>query len=104
MQLVPNGNAGPATITLYNGSNVIQQANTTGGTVTYNLPAANTGYMLYVFVDSSRTAGTNNITIARNGSDTIQGAAANQVINTNGGTLALLSTNGTDWKILFKYL
>lgn len=66
------------------------------GTQTYTLPAPSNGRTL-VFKDAQRDAATNNKTIARNGSELIDGVAANIAITTNGGKVTLVS-DGTNWE------
>lgn len=59
-------------------------------------PAKN---LFFRFKDSTGNAAVKNITIARFASERIEGALANQVINTNFGKLALVS-DGINWFIL----
>jgi hypothetical protein len=72
---------------------------TTTGTVTLTLPsaadalAAGTTYVVY---DVDGNAGTNNITVSRAGSDTIDGATS-ATISTNNGKLRLIAISGTEW-------
>lgn len=51
---------------------------------------------IYVIVDESNAAGTNNITISRAGTDTFRDASTSKVINTNGGDFKCYSS-GTVW-------
>jgi len=68
----------------------------TGTAVTVTLPSAVTNAAI-VFKDSTGTAATNNITINRADSATIDGATS-QTIASNYGSLKLIS-DGTNWFI-----
>lgn len=69
------------------------------GAVAVTLPAGSTG-QLYVILDGTGDAATNNITITPNGSETINGAA-NYVIRTNNGSVILqFNTTLTRWVVL----
>jgi hypothetical protein len=63
-----------------------------------NLPAASTipAGQCYIFSDESGNAATNNITITRNGTDTIEGLTT-KVINQNYGATRLYSDGSTKW-------
>lgn len=61
------------------------------------LPAATAGRVI-IIKDKTGTAGTNNITITRAGSESIEGIAANYVMATNWGRLTL-ACDGTNWFI-----
>jgi len=65
---------------------------------TITLPAASavTAGRTYVVKDESGAAGTNNITVARAGADTIDGATS-KVINTNYGSVMLYSDGVSKW-------
>ncbi len=63
---------------------------------TLNLPAATT-VVLFMVKDATGLAGTNSITVARNGSDTIDGAGANKVLNQNYGTWLFVSDGVNNW-------
>lgn len=70
---------------------------TTGRTVT--LPTAvGIGTRVYIIIDETGTANTNNITVATTSSQTINGAST-QVINTAYGSLKVYS-NGANWIIM----
>jgi len=70
---------------------------TTGGAVTITLPTPeNNGFVSVV--DSGGDANNNNITVARNGSESIQGVAADYVIDSNRASLNFVS-DGTNWFI-----
>jgi len=74
--------------------------NTTSGVVTVNLPAGSAGAIVAVN-DYAQTAATNNITIAANGSEKIQGSTNNHLINTNGVTVTLVYVDSTQgWKLV----
>ena len=65
---------------------------------TLNLPAPATNAYLLV-KDVTGQAQTNNITIARNGSESIDGVAANKTLNINYG-FWMFVCDGTDWYLL----
>lgn len=67
------------------------------GAVTVNLPAGSTGKIIGV-VDQKGDAGTNNITIDGNGSETINGSTT-YVINANRGGV-LLAWSGGEWVVI----
>ena len=74
--------------------------NTTSGGVTVNLPAGSAGAIVAVN-DYAQTAATNNITIAANGSEKIQGLTNNHLITTNGVTVTLVYVDSTQgWKLV----
>jgi hypothetical protein len=74
--------------------------NTTSGVVTVNLPAGSAGAIVAVN-DYAQTAATNNITIAANGSEKIQGSTNNHLITTNGVTVTLVYVDSTQgWKLV----
>jgi hypothetical protein len=62
---------------------------------TVTLPTPVSGFRCK-FIDSTQQAATNNITLARAGSESIQGVAASYVLSRSGGSWELTS-NGTDW-------
>ena len=68
----------------------------TGTAVTVTLPSAVTNAAI-IFKDSAGTAATNNITINRADSATIDGATS-QAISSNYGSMKLIS-DGTNWFI-----
>ena len=68
----------------------------TGTAVTVTLPSAVTNAAI-IFKDSTGTAATNNITINRADSATIDGATS-QTISSNYGSMKLIS-DGTNWFI-----
>lgn len=70
-----------------------------GTSVTLTLPsaAAVTAGRYYEFKDVTNEAGSNNITIARNGSDTINGAGSDITVDYNGGGGRLISDGVSDW-------
>lgn len=69
------------------------------GAVAVNLPAGAAG-QIFVILDGTGDAGSNNITITPNGGQTINGSAT-LVLNHNRQSVTLqYSTTGTDWKVL----
>ena len=68
---------------------------------TLNLPAPATGVYLLVR-DATGQAGTNNITIHRNGSESIDGVAADKTLAANYGSWWFVS-DGTNWYSLNGY-
>jgi hypothetical protein len=74
--------------------------NTTSSAFTVNLPAGSAGAIVAIN-DYASTAATNNITIAANGSEKIQGSTTDHVINTNGVTITLVYVDSTQgWKLV----
>jgi hypothetical protein len=65
---------------------------------TINLPTPTSSGRITI-KDAVGSANTNNITIARNGSESIEGVAANYVIQGDWVSITLVS-NGTDWYII----
>ncbi|MEB3214625.1 MAG: hypothetical protein VKL39_24965 [Leptolyngbyaceae bacterium] len=78
-------------------TDVIIGVDTTGAgrTITLPLVANTTVGQVFIIKDETNNAGTNNITIARNGAN-IDAQAANKTINQNSGSLRLYST-GAAW-------
>lgn len=77
-------------------TDVIIATTSTASARTHTIRTADTvGRRIYIFTDEGGNAGTNNITIATEGSELINGAAT-YVINTNYGSVRLYS-NGTNW-------
>jgi len=68
--------------------------NTTSGAVTGNLPASPSAGDIVAFADYAGTAGTNNITIGRNGSN-VEGGTSDGTISTNRETKTLVYVDGT---------
>jgi len=68
--------------------------NTTSGGVTGNLPASPSAGDIVAFADYAGTAGTNSITIGRNGSN-IEGSAQDGAINQNRDSITLVYVDGT---------
>ena len=90
---------GDSPYTASDGDNIF--VDTSGGVVTITLPASPSIGNQVKIIDSHGTSGTNNITVARNGSK-IQGATSDLTISTNRAAIALVfydSDNG--W--LLKY-
>lgn len=78
------------------GNDVIVGVDSSGGAVTITLASATvTAGRMVIIKDEGGQAGTNNITIATEGSETIDGAAS-KTISTNYGVLRLYS-DGTNW-------
>jgi hypothetical protein len=68
--------------------------NTTSGAITVTLPASPSAGDIVAFNDYARTFATNNLTVARNGSN-IQGTAADGTIATNGQSTMFVYVDGT---------
>ena len=68
--------------------------NTTSGAITVTLPASPDAGAVIAISDYANTAGTNNITLARNGSN-IEGNASNFVINTEGVAITFVYVDAT---------
>jgi hypothetical protein len=62
---------------------------------TVTLPAPTLNYCI-IIKDAVGSAGTNNITVARNGTEKIDGIAASRTLASNWGSWSFVS-NGTDW-------
>jgi len=72
--------------------------NTTSGAITVNLPAGVAGSIVAVS-DYANTAATNNINIAPNGTDKINGINASYYLNTAGASVTLIYIDSTrGWK------
>ena len=67
---------------------------TTSGAITVTLPASPSAGDIVSVADYAGTAGTNNITIARNGSN-VEGIAENATLFTNRDTITLIYVDGT---------
>lgn len=78
-------------------NNTIIYADTSGASFTLTLPnpSGMSGKVIQIF-DKTGSFGTNPLTVARNGSETIQGIAASLVLSANWGTYAF-QTDGTNW-------
>ena len=73
--------------------------NTTSGAITVTLPASPSAGDIVSIADYAGTAATNNITIARNGSN-INGSASDIILSINGKSITLVYVDGTQgWKI-----
>jgi len=72
--------------------------NTTSGVITLTLPASPSAGDIVAFKDYAGTFATNNLTIARNGSN-LDGASADKAINTSHTSMSLVYVDGTQgWK------
>lgn len=72
--------------------------NTTSGAVTMTLPATPSAGDIVAFKDYTGTFATNNLTIARNGSN-LDGSAVDKVINTDNTSMSLIYVDATQgWK------
>ena len=74
-------------------------ANTSGGAFTVTLPASPSAGAQVIVADSGDAFGTNNLTVARNG-ETIDGTAANLVLDITGVSVQFVY-NGSTWNIIF---
>ena len=93
-----NWDTTPKTTTVTAASGVGYFVNTTSGAITVNLPAGTAGSIVAVS-DYANTAATNNITIAPNSTDKINGANFNYKIATNGVSITLVYVDSTrGWK------
>ena len=93
-----NWDTTPKTTTVTAVSGVGYFVNTTSGAITVNLPAGTAGSIVAVS-DYANTAATNNITIAPNSTDKINGANFNYKIATNGVSITLVYVDSTrGWK------
>jgi hypothetical protein len=72
---------------------------TTGGAFTATLPAGNLGDEIS-FIDYAGTFDTNNLTIAPNGAEKIQGSAASLTVSVERAGLTLVYTDGTQGWLL----
>lgn len=67
--------------------------------ITLTLPAATTA-MHFVVKDKTGSAATNNITIAPNGLDTIEGAASSYTVDANFAAISLISDGSSNWAVI----
>jgi hypothetical protein len=72
---------------------------TTSSAITVTLPDPAEGARFVCVIDDAGNASAHNITIARNGSEKINGASASDTIDTDWGVMMYIS-NGTDWRKL----
>jgi hypothetical protein len=72
---------------------------TVAGAVTVNLPAGS-NKQLFLVIDGKGDAATNNITINRNGTDTIKGATSLVLSHNRDAVLLVYNAADTDWKVL----
>lgn len=83
------------------GAGVVVLVDSSGGVVTANLPASaslTSGAATYIVADFAKTFGTNKCTFVRNGSQKINGVAANYDA-TSTGAIYFVIFDGTDWII-----
>jgi hypothetical protein len=74
--------------------------NTTSGTITVNLPAGSAGDIV-AFKDYANTWDTNNVTISPNGSDKINGEAADTTLSTEDQSVTLVFVDSTKgWRVV----
>jgi hypothetical protein len=76
-------------------TDLIIYADTSGGPFTLTLPAPTSGRIL-IIKDKKQTFATNNLTLARNGTEKIDGVAASLILATNNEEV-ILTSDGTDW-------
>ena len=81
-----------STITVVNGEGYF--VNTTAGAITANLPAGSSG-AIAAFRDYANTFDSNNLTIAANGSEKINGGTDDLVVSTEGESLTLVYADAT---------
>jgi hypothetical protein len=96
------GSAGPwilksSAYTAVNNDNII--ANTTSAAFTITLPSTPSVGTIVRFIDYSETWDTNNLTIARNTGQTIEGLADNLVCDVAGDIVLSLIYNGSTWRV-----
>lgn len=72
---------------------------TVPGAVTVNLPAGQ-NKLIFCILDDKGDAGTNNITINRNGSDTIAGSTSLVLTTAREYVMLCYNSSDTDWKII----
>lgn len=79
----------------------IYDVNTSGGayTITLSSAAAVSSGRYYIIRDSSGNASTNNITISRAGSDSIE-STTSYSIKINGGAVIVVQTSTSTWKVI----
>jgi len=74
--------------------------NTTSGAITVTLPASPSAGDIVAVSDYAQTSGTNNITLARNGSN-IEGNASDLIIQNNGVSMTFVYVDATKgWKVV----
>ena len=86
----------PGAYTAVDGDQLLVDTSSGGinSSVTITLPASPAIGNEVTFIDSGNNVNSNNLTIARNGSN-ILGAASNLVVNTNGAAFTLVYVNAT---------
>lgn len=76
----------------------IYLVNTTSSAISAQLPAPSSGLSIRI-KDSTGNANTNNITILRHASENIEGLASSYLMQTNWGSIQLIS-DGTNWWLI----
>lgn len=93
---------GDSPYTVLNSDEIIG-VDTRGGPVTVTLPQISTiggsNYKKYFISDEGANAGTNNISIATTGGDTISSAPSPFIINVNASTVSIYSDGSSNWII-----
>jgi hypothetical protein len=79
-------------------SDYVILCDTSGGAFTLTLPTVVSGQS-FIIKDKVGTFETNNLTLARAGSEKIEGVAANRLLTANFGSYHIFN-NGTDWILL----
>tara|TARA_Y100001972_G_scaffold126467_1_gene180295 strand:- start:59 stop:1423 length:1365 start_codon:yes stop_codon:yes gene_type:complete len=82
-----------STFTAANGEGYF--VNTTGSSITANLPAGSSGAIV-AFADYTRTFGNNSLTISPNGSEKIGGIASDLTLSVSGQSLTLIYVDSTE--------
>jgi hypothetical protein len=96
---IPYATANAATYNTWTNVSTVISTYSLTGAQTITLPSGTDGRVVRI-IDGAGNASTNNITIARAGSDTILGATS-YVLNNNYGAVAFIyNAATTDWKIL----
>jgi hypothetical protein len=90
------------TYALNSATDLVVNANAIGGAFTLNLPAASScnNSIFFIKKQDTSTPNTNNVTITRNGGDTIAGAAADAILYSFGDRILLQSDGVSNWNIM----
>lgn len=70
-----------------------------GGTIAITMPASPSDGDVFRVKDSTGNFGTNNVTLTRAGSESIEGIAGNKILQTNWGSYTIVS-DGTNWFLI----